>query len=51
MTNDMFLIAAYMAIWGGLFTYLLFANGQQHKLARRLQILEKIVSEQERKND
>ncbi len=49
MTNDMFLIAAYLVIWGGLFTYLLFTNGQQHKLAKRLQILEEIVCEQERK--
>ncbi len=47
MNNAIFLTAAYMIIWGGLFGYLLFANAQQHKLARRLRMLEEIVTEQE----
>jgi CcmD family protein len=49
MNNAIFLAAAYMIIWGGLFAYLFFANAQQHKLARRLRILEEIVAEQEEK--
>jgi CcmD family protein len=51
MSNEIFLIAAYLIIWGGLFAYLFFANGQQHKLARRVAILEEIVSGQGAEND
>ena len=52
MSNEIFLIAAYFIIWCGLFAYLFFANGEQHKLARRVQVLEEILSEQEaEKND
>lgn len=47
MSNEIFLLSAYLIIWGGLFTYIFYANGQQHKLARRLHDLEEFVSKQE----
>ncbi|BCO08762.1 hypothetical protein GF1_11380 [Desulfolithobacter dissulfuricans] len=47
MNNEAFLIATYVIIWGGLFGYLLYANSQQHKLARRVASLEEMVHHRE----
>ena len=51
MNSEMFLIAAYVIIWGGLFAYIFYASRQQHILAGRVQILEELVAEQVAKND
>ena len=51
MNSELFLIAAYAIIWGGLFGYILYTAGQQHILAGRVRILEELLVEQGVKND
>ena len=51
MNNEVFLAAAYLIIWGGVFAYLFFANAKLHKLARRLRILEEMITGQENNNE
>jgi len=46
MNSELFLIAAYMIIWGGLFGYVFFAAGQQRALAGRVRNLEDQIVEQ-----
>ncbi len=42
MKNLIFLVVAYMVIWGGLFLYVIFVSGQQRKLSQRLRMLEEL---------
>lgn len=48
MKNLIFLVAAYMIIWGGIFLYLMFVSGQQKKLTQRIKMLEELLKEKER---
>ncbi len=47
MSSELFLIAGYMVIWGGVFGYVFFAARQQHLLAARVQVLEELIKEKE----
>lgn len=46
MNSELFLIAAYAIIWGGLFGYVFFAAGRQQVLAERVRTLEELIAEQ-----
>lgn len=48
MKNLIFLVVAYMVIWGGVFLYLMFVSGQQRKLTQRIKVLEELLREKER---
>ncbi|HEB50368.1 MAG TPA: CcmD family protein [Desulfobulbus sp.] len=47
MNSTFFLIAAYLAIWAGIFGYLLVTGRHQQRLARRLEMLEERISRTE----
>ncbi|NOZ26399.1 MAG: CcmD family protein [Nitrospirae bacterium] len=45
MKNLVFLVAAYMGVWAGVFSYLAYVSGQQKNLVRRLNRLEDALKE------
>lgn len=45
MNSELFLIAAYAIIWGGLFGYVFFAAGRQRVLTERVRTLEELIAE------
>ncbi|HEB74906.1 MAG TPA: CcmD family protein [Nitrospirae bacterium] len=47
MKNLVFLVAAYMAVWAGVFSYLAYVAGQQRRLVRRLSRLEERLKEKD----
>ncbi len=51
MNSELFLITAYMVIWGGVFAYVFYAVRQQHLLAARVQVLEELIHEKELTDD
>ena len=44
MNSELFLIAAYAIIWGGLFGYVFFTAGRQRALIGRVRTLEELVA-------
>ncbi len=48
MESLVFLVGAYMVIWGGLFLYLIFVSGQQRKLTQRVKVLEELLMKKEK---
>ena len=47
MSNMGFLVVAYLAIWGGVFAYLMYIGNRQHRLSMRLNDLETALAEKE----
>jgi CcmD family protein len=47
MSNMGFLVVAYLAIWGGVFAYLMYIGSRQHRLSMRLNDLETAMTEEE----
>ncbi len=47
MDNILFLVVAYMAVWAGFFSYLVYVTGQQRELVRRLDRVEELFKKKD----
>jgi|TARA_Y100000310_G_scaffold89635_1_gene86734 CcmD family protein len=49
MENGYYLLAAFTAVWAGVFAYLLFLSGRQVRLHQKINAIKQVLKEKESK--